>query len=175
MSRKKSLQDKVSLPHSGVKLRGVHPVTLKEHTDRHPISPELCTRSLSGFRSSYKIFYRILRYVFLVVITTIIIAVTMPISKPFTTSLENFLGIISYWGALLIGVISVENLCFHKASPANYNPAIWNDGSKLLLGAAAIGAVAVPLALIVPCMSQAWYTGPIAKTTGVLVSKSGYH
>ena len=100
------------------------------------------------------IFYRIPRYLFSVVITAIIIAVAIPISKTLMVSLENFLGCISYWAGVYVGVITVEHLYFRKASAANYDPKIWNDGSRLPLGVAAVVSAALPFALIVPCMSQ---------------------
>jgi len=99
-------------------------------------------------------FYRIPRYLFSVVITAIIIAVAIPISKTLMVSLENFLGCISYWAGVYVGIITVEHLYFRKASAANYDPKIWNDGRALPLGVAAVAAAALPFALIVPCMSQ---------------------
>ena len=38
--------------------------------------------------------------------------------------------------------------------------------SQLPLGAAALGASALSFAVVIPSMSQVWYTGPIARTTG---------
>jgi purine-cytosine permease-like protein len=111
-------------------------------------------------------FYRIPRYAFSVVITAIIIGVAIPISKTLFISLENFLGCISYWAGVYVGVITIEHLVFRKAKAANYDPGIWNDGNKLPLGIAAVAAAAIPFGLIVPCMAQNWYTGPIARTTG---------
>lgn len=100
------------------------------------------------------IFHRIPRYCFSVVITAIIIAVAIPISKTLMVSLENFLGCIGYWAGVYVGVITVEHVVFKKRRAENYDPKIWNDGAKLPLGVAALAAVALPFALIVPCMNQ---------------------
>jgi hypothetical protein len=43
---------------------------------------------------------------------------------------------------------------------------IWNVGSKLRLGLAAIASSVLPFALIIPCMSDTWYTSLIAEHTG---------
>ena len=118
------------------------------------------------FQMLLPILSRVPRYVFSVVVTAVIIAVAIPISGSLETSLENFLGVISYWAAIFIGIVSTEYFYFRKSDPSSYDPAIWNEGSKLPLGAAAIGAVVLPFGLIIPCMSQTWYTGPIARTTG---------
>ncbi len=38
---------------------------------------------------------------------------------------------------------------------------------------AAVGACAVSLAIVVPCISQVWFTGPIAKRSGDLGFETG--
>ncbi|QDS73262.1 hypothetical protein FKW77_004668 [Venturia effusa] len=111
------------------------------------------------------IFARVPRWVFSILISAIIIAAAIPISKNLATALENFLALIAYWGAVYVAVVSVEHLVFRKTAAA-YEPAIWNDGSKLPLGLAAVAAIAVPFALIVPSMAVTWYTGPVAEMTG---------
>lgn len=117
------------------------------------------------FQNLLPIFSKVPRYIFSIITTAIVIGAAIPISASLEESLENFLGVISYWGAVFVGIVSTEHLYFRKKA-SNYDPAIWNVGSKLPVGAAAVASVFIPFGLIVPCMSETWYTGPIAKTTG---------
>jgi purine-cytosine permease-like protein len=110
--------------------------------------------------------WRIPRYVFSIITTAIIIAASIPISKHFEDSLENFLGVISYWAAVYLGVFVTEHLYFRRGDYSSYDHSIWNEGSKLPVGIAAVLSCTIPFALIIPCMSETWYTGPIARTTG---------
>jgi purine-cytosine permease-like protein len=126
------------------------------------------------FQLLLPIFVRVPRYVFSVVTMAIIIGVAIPVSKTLVDSLENFLGIISYWAAVFIGVIGTEHLYFRKGDASTYDIKIWNDAKKLPLGVAAFLSVALPFGLIVPCMSETWYTGPIAKTTGDIGFEVGF-
>jgi purine-cytosine permease-like protein len=59
-----------------------------------------------------------------------------------------------------------EFVWFRKMDYATYDHSIWNVGKKLPMGIAAISAGICSFGLVVPCMEEAWYTGPIAKTTG---------
>lgn len=125
------------------------------------------------FQMLLPIFTRVPRYVFSVVTTAVIIGVAIPISHSLVESLENFLGVISYWAAIFIGIVSTEYLYFRR-DPLSYDHAIWDDRAKLPLGVAAISAVVLPFGLIVPCMSESWFTGPIAKTTGDIGFEVGF-
>jgi purine-cytosine permease-like protein len=111
-------------------------------------------------------FAHVPRWIFAVLTTGIVTAVAIPVSRTLLLSLENFLGIISYWGAIFVGIFATEHYYFRGGNAATYDPAIWNDPKRLPLGAAAFTASALPFALIVPCMSQSWFQGPIARTTG---------
>lgn len=66
----------------------------------------------------------------------------------------------------LASVVCVEHLYFRKGSFARYDLQSWNAPSLLPLGAAALGACISSFALVIPSMSQVWYTGPIARKTG---------
>jgi purine-cytosine permease-like protein len=106
------------------------------------------------------------RSVFSIIVTAILIPVSIEAAKKFFVSLENFLGIISYWSASFVSIMIVEFVYFRKMAESTYDPAIWNDGRKLPPGIAAIGAGICCFGLVIPCMAQIWYTGPIAETTG---------
>ena len=101
----------------------------------------------------------------------------------FYTTLSNFLGIIGYWAGdskffvvidqrinnvsgTWVSAICVEHLYFRKGDFASYDVQAWNVPSRLPLGAAALSACALSFALVIPSMSQVWYTGPIARTAG---------
>jgi len=68
--------------------------------------------------------------------------------------------------AAFVAVVAVEHVLFRRSKFAAYNLAIWDVPSQLPSGIAALGAAACSFALVIPCMSQTWYTGPIAESTG---------
>jgi purine-cytosine permease-like protein len=68
--------------------------------------------------------------------------------------------------AAWVSAIFVEHLYFRKGKFSLYDTQSWNIPSQLPLGAAALGACALSFALVIPSMSQVWYTGPIARKTG---------
>ena len=65
-----------------------------------------------------------------------------------------------------VSALCVEHLYFRKGNFALYDIQSWNVPSQLPLGGAALGACALSFALVIPSMSQVWYTGPIARKTG---------
>ncbi|KAF5392918.1 hypothetical protein D9757_001063 [Collybiopsis confluens] len=111
------------------------------------------------------------RFVFSIVATAI-----------FYDTLTNFLGLIGYWCSAFIAVVLFEHLIFRKrqktaetASSAESSPSTsfdsyriesWNVPRLLPSGIAAIAAGVASFGLVVPCMSQIWFTGPIAEKTG---------
>lgn len=111
-------------------------------------------------------FVKVPRVLFVVIYTVVAIPVAISAAKSFFASLENFIYLIAYWSAGFVGVVAMEHSVFRKADCNNYNVADWNSPRKLPTGVAAIGAIGVAFGLVVPCMSQVWYTGPLAKTTG---------
>ena len=67
-----------------------------------------------------------------------------------------------------MAAVCVEHFYFRKGDFARYDLQYWNVRSQLPLGAAAVGASLLSLLLVIPCMNQVWYTGPIARKTGDL-------
>lgn len=126
------------------------------------------------FQMLLPVFSRVPRYVFAVVTTAIVIGAAIPISKSLQDSLENFLGLISYWGAIFVAIAGTEFVVFRGRDPAAYDPSMWNDARRLPVGAAAVASVFLPFGLIVPCMAETWYTGAIAKTTGDIGTEVGF-
>ncbi|KAI1780307.1 permease for cytosine/purines, uracil, thiamine, allantoin-domain-containing protein [Hypoxylon cercidicola] len=119
-----------------------------------------------NFQLLVPFFIRIPRFVFSIVYTAVAIPVAITAAKSFFDSLENFIYLIAYWSAAFVAVVSVEHFVFRKADCASYNVAHWDQPSKLPTGIAAIAAMGLSFGLAVPCMSQVWYTGPLAETTG---------
>lgn len=121
-----------------------------------------------NFQVVIPILVRVPRYVFSILITAAVIPVSIVVARNFLGSLGNFLGIIGYWAAAFIGITLTEHHYFRKGDPHAYDVGIWDVGSKLPIGAAALSAGALSFTLIIPCMDTAWYTGPIAVHTGDL-------
>jgi len=86
------------------------------------------------------------------------------ISKPLLLSISGL--IIGTSPGTWVSAVCVEHLYFRKGNFALYDIQSWNVPSQLPLGAAALGACALSFALVIPSMSQVWYTGPIARKTG---------
>ncbi|SRR6266403_942374 len=113
-----------------------------------------------------------------------IIALSIVGQHKFYATLSNFLGIIGYWAGeifgyrstdlsmadmtlgALVSAVCVEHLYFRKGKFTRYDIQSWDVPSMLPLGAAALGSCILSFALVVPSMSQVWYTGPIARKTG---------
>ncbi|KAK7423814.1 hypothetical protein QQZ08_008857 [Neonectria magnoliae] len=109
---------------------------------------------------------KIPRYAFAIVVTVIVIPTAIRAQRDFFVNLENFIALIAYWSASFIGIVITEHLFFRRGNYASYDHAIWNVASHLPVGLAAITSGVLSFGLVVPCMAQAWWTGPIAKTTG---------
>lgn len=113
----------------------------------------------------------------------------------FYAALTNFLGLIGYWASCFITVVVIEHLLFRKYADRivppripqssdekasngtprqpystnaflNYDLSAWATPTALPSGLAAVGASVLSFGLIIPCMDQVWFVGPIAKTTG---------
>ena len=84
----------------------------------------------------------------------------------FYDTLVNFLGLIGYWAGAYVMVILLEHLHFRGGKFELYDDAQWNSPLRLPTGIAAVAAVVLSFGLVVPCMDQVWYAGPIGKITG---------
>ncbi|KKA26334.1 hypothetical protein TD95_003508 [Thielaviopsis punctulata] len=121
-----------------------------------------------NFQQLAPIFKRVPRHIYTVLLTAIIIPISIPAAKDFFVNLENFVALIGYWAAAFLAIIIAEHVFFAKQDYAYYDPAVWDNWSQLPLGVAAISSFLLSFALVIPCMEQVWYTGPIAKRTGDL-------
>ncbi|KAL2204550.1 hypothetical protein CC79DRAFT_1344566 [Sarocladium strictum] len=109
---------------------------------------------------------RVPRYVFAVIVTAIVIPVAIRAARDFFYNLENFIGLIGYWSAAFFGIFVMEHLYFRRGNYASYDHAIWERADLLPVGAAAMASGVLCFGLVVPCMAQVWWTGPIAEKTG---------
>ena len=105
---------------------------------------------------------------FLRVVYTISSVVPLSIvgAHRFYDALVNFLGLIGYWSAAFCGIVTVEHLYFRKGNYSSYDHAIYERADLLPIGVAAMASGILSFGLVIPCMAQVWWTGPIAKTTG---------
>ncbi|KAJ7434433.1 cytosine-purine permease [Mycena galericulata] len=109
------------------------------------------------------VFARIPRYVFAIVATAICIPLAVVGQTRFYASLVAFLDIIGYWCASYAGIVFIEHVVFRRRSFARYELGDWDNAKKLPPGLAALLSFCGSFALVIPCMQQTWYTGPIAK------------
>ena len=109
---------------------------------------------------------RVPRFLFAILITAIVIPISIPAATNFFGNLENFLGVIGYWSAAFVAVVTIEHCWFRRSNYSSYDHAIWDVPRCLPSGLAGLGASALSFALVIPCMAQVWYTGPIAIYTG---------
>ncbi len=80
----------------------------------------------------------------------------------FYDTFVDILNVIGYWSTIFAAIIIVEHLVFRKNDWARYDLSHWCKPRELPLGLAAIMAFLCACGIIVPCMAQVWYTGPIA-------------
>ncbi|KXH67629.1 purine-cytosine permease FCY21 [Colletotrichum salicis] len=106
------------------------------------------------------------RYVYALLVTAVVIPVGIRAATDFFASLENFIALIGYWSAAFLGVVLAEHLWFRGADCTRYDPDTWDDAARLPLGVAALAACVSCFGVVVPCMAQVWWIGPIAETTG---------
>ena len=80
----------------------------------------------------------------------------------FYATFVNILSAIGYWSTVFAAIVILEHLLFRAADWARYDLAQWCKPKELPPGLAAVLAFLCACGIIVPCMSQAWYVGPIA-------------
>lgn len=98
--------------------------------------------------------------------TNSVMALAIVGSHRFYATLTNFLGLIGYWASAYGAIILVEHFVFRRNNFASYDISQWDQPRRLPTGIAAIAAGVMSIGLIVPCMDQVWFVGPIAAHTG---------
>ncbi|KAF8799756.1 cytosine-purine permease [Phlegmacium glaucopus] len=106
------------------------------------------------------------RYVLSVVATAIIVPISIVGAHRFYDTLTNFLGLVGYWASAYTAITMIEHLHFRKNDPSLYDVTVWNIPKRLPSGIAAVAAGVLCFGVVIPSMSQVWFTGPIARSTG---------
>ncbi|OAX40581.1 hypothetical protein K503DRAFT_687249 [Rhizopogon vinicolor AM-OR11-026] len=106
------------------------------------------------------------RYVFSILGTAIALPLSIVGAHRFYATLTNFLSLIGYWASAYGAILIVEHHYFRNNDFSTYDHTIWNVPRRLPWGAAAIGSGILSFGLIIPCMNQLWFEGPIGITSG---------
>ncbi|KAI0263039.1 cytosine-purine permease [Gloeopeniophorella convolvens] len=129
----------------------------------------------TSFMAVSPLFARVPRYAYALVSTAILIPVAIVGAVRFYNTLVDILSIIGYWSASFAAIIIADHAVVRRGRWASYDTADWARARRLPLGGAGVLAFAGSVALIVPCMSQVWYTGPVAaRGTGDISMFTGF-
>ncbi|KAJ7746477.1 purine-cytosine permease [Mycena maculata] len=109
------------------------------------------------------VFARIQRYVFAIVATAICTPLAVVGQTRFYDAFVAGLDIIGYWSASYAGIILTEHVLFRRRDFARYKLDDWDDAKKMPPGVAALLTFCGSFALVVPCMNQRFFVGPVAK------------
>ncbi|KAE9393074.1 hypothetical protein BT96DRAFT_959164 [Gymnopus androsaceus JB14] len=108
-------------------------------------------------------FAKVPRYLYSVVGTAIVIPLGIVLSSTLFATLQDILSLIGYWTASFTAIVLCEHFVFRKDQYSQYKSEYWDNPSILPLGAAAVFSFLLSFAIIIPCMGQTLYTGPIAR------------
>ncbi|THU76056.1 NCS cytosine-purine permease [Dendrothele bispora CBS 962.96] len=111
------------------------------------------------------------RYVFSIAATAIVLPLSIVGAHRFYDTLENFLSLIGYWASDFIAIILIEHFVYRRRNTAHrltmgYDLTQWNQPRLLPTGIPAIVAGVLTFGLVVPCMSQILFIGPIGEKAG---------
>ncbi|KAF9527466.1 purine-cytosine permease [Crepidotus variabilis] len=127
-------------------------------------APTMYTFGLS-FMAISSFFARIPRYVFVIVSEAILIPLAIIGAKQFYDTLVNVLSVIGYWSTAFAAIVLAEHFVFRRSfSSTAYPTQNWDKAGLLPPGMAAVFAFCCAFGIIIPCMKQTFYTGPIAGT-----------
>ena len=91
----------------------------------------------------------------------------------FYNTFVDVMNVIGYWSTVFAAIVLAEHLVFRKSDWERYDLSQWCKSRELPPGAAATLAFLGACGIIVPCMAQVWYTGPVANAgtgdIGILV------
>ncbi|KZT00661.1 cytosine-purine permease [Laetiporus sulphureus 93-53] len=129
--------------------------------------PSACAPTMYTFASSLMsisyYFAKVPRYIFAIISAAILIPVAIVGATRFYATFTDVLSIIGYWSIVHGVMVLVEHFLFRKVNFAAYNLEDWNRPRRLTPGIAAMSTFLCAFGIIIPCMNQAWYVGPIAK------------
>jgi len=110
------------------------------------------------------------RFIFSIVALAIFLPLAIVVSHKQTIleTLNDFVSVIAYWSALYVGVVAADHCVMRRCRYDSYDLSAWNDWNRLPPGFAGLGSAILALGLVIPCMDQSWYSGPLAKHSGDL-------
>ena len=108
------------------------------------------------------------RFIFSVIALAIMLPLAIVGQSRFYDTLNDFVSVIAYWYALFVGIVLTEHFVFRHGNYRSYDVSVWRDWRRLPYGVAGIGSAVLSLGLLIPCIDQDWFTGPIAKHAGDL-------
>ncbi|KIM36651.1 hypothetical protein M413DRAFT_77860 [Hebeloma cylindrosporum] len=117
----------------------------------------------TSFMAISNLFARMPRYIFSVISFAILLPLAIIGAKKFYSTLVDTLSVIGYWSTAFAAIVLTEHFVFRRSSFSAYNIAHWDQAKLLPPGVAAILAFLGAFGIMIPCMSQTWYTGPIAR------------
>ncbi|KAJ6469376.1 cytosine-purine permease [Mycena sanguinolenta] len=112
------------------------------------------------------IFAKVPRYVYAIVATGISIPLAVFGQTRFYNVIIAGVDLAGYSSASFAGIVFIEHVVFRHCNFTNYNMEDWDQPQRLLPGLAALVSFFGSFGLIVPCMGQTFYMGPLARTTG---------
>ncbi|WFD45273.1 hypothetical protein MPSI1_003955 [Malassezia psittaci] len=119
-------------------------------------------------QTSFPILCRLPRFVMSFVALAIILPCSIVGRDKFYDTLTDFSSILAYWCGMFSGITLADVCVLRRFNLNTYDVSIWKNCSRLPPGIAGIASFLIPIALIVPCMDQTWYTGPLAEHSGDL-------
>ncbi|KAF5351146.1 hypothetical protein D9756_008253 [Leucocoprinus leucothites] len=129
--------------------------------------PAACAPTMYTFGMSFMaiapFFAKIPRYVYITISEAILIPVAIIGATRFYATLVNVLSVIGYWSTAFAGIVLTEHFIFRRNSFSRYLTEYWDTPTKLPLGLAALFSFLGAFGIIIPCMSQVFYEGPIAR------------
>ncbi|KAF9813398.1 hypothetical protein IEO21_05632 [Rhodonia placenta] len=133
-------------------------------------SPSQCAPSMytacTSFMTISAVLARIPRFALSIISTIILIPVAIVGSSRFYATFVDILGFIGYWNAPFCAIVLAEHFVFRKNRWSSYHVLdAWNkpDHPNLARGYAAVFTFVAAIGVIVMCMDQAWWVGPIAR------------
>ncbi|GJE86337.1 purine-cytosine permease [Phanerochaete sordida] len=109
-------------------------------------------------------FEKVPRFLFAIISTAILIPVGIVGATRFYDTFTQILSFIGYWLGPFIAIVLTEHFVFRRRWAAYAVGDAWNVAAhpRLARGYAAVWTLLSSVPLIAVCMSQAWWTGPVA-------------
>jgi len=118
-----------------------------------------------NFQVCVPVLARVPRYVFSIVGTAIALPLSIVGAHRFYDALTDFLSLIGYWASAYGAILLIEHHYFRRGDFSTYNIDDWNVPKRLPWGAGLLAGI-LSFGLIIPCMNQVWFIGPIGAATG---------